>query len=92
MDAMSAAASFQFLPPTPAQRASYHTAPKVDSTLEFSWVPNLGSLHPVAPIELTADRSSTTSLLVFPPMDPLDMPVWNEEREVKVPQPEASYS
>ena len=82
MDAMSAAADFQFLPPTPAQRASYHTAPNGDSTLEFSWVPDLGSLHPVAPIELTADRSSTTSLLVFPPMDPLDVPVWNE---VKVP-------
>ena len=89
MDPVSAAAGFQSLPPTPPQRASYHTIPKGDSTLGFSWVPNLGFLHPVAPIELTADRWSTNSSLVFPPMNPLDIPVWNEEREVKVLQLEA---
>ena len=91
-DPMSAVAGFQFLPPTPAQRASYHTVPKADSALELSWVPDLGSLHPVAPIELTADRSSAASSLVFPSVHPLDMMVWNQEIEVKVPQPEASYT
>ena len=85
---MSVVAGFQFLPPTPAQSASYHTAPKGDSTLEFSWVPDVDSLQRVAPIELTAD---TTSSLVFPSMGPSDMLVWNEEREVKVPQLEAGY-
>ena len=75
----------------PAQSASYHTVPKGDSTLEFSWVPDLGYLHPVAPTH-TADRWSTAPTRVFPSMDPLDMPVWNEERKVKVPQPEETYS
>ena len=87
---MSAVAVFPSLPPTPAQRASYYTVPKGDSKLEFSRVPDLGSLRPVTPIELTADRWSTTSSCVFPSMDPLDLPVWNEEREVKVPRPEAN--
>ena len=91
-DPTSAVAGFRFLPPTPAQRTSYHTASKGDSAIEFSWVPDLGSVHPMALIELTAGRCSTTSSLIFPSVHPLDMPVWNEGREVKVPQPEASYS
>ena len=91
-DPTSAVAGSRFLPPTSAQRASYHTTLTGNSALEFAWVPDLGSLHHLAPIELTADRWSTTSSLVVPSMDLLDMPAWNEEREVKVPQPEASYS
>ena len=91
-DPTSAVAGFQFLSPMPAQRASYYTIPTGDSALEFSWVPDLGSLHPVAPIELNADRWSTTSGLVFPSMDILAMQAWDEGREVKAPQPEASYS
>ena len=87
-----AVAGFRFLPPTPAQRASYHTTPKDDSTLEFLRVPDLGSLHRVAPIEVTANRWSTIPNLDFLSMDPLAMPGWNEEREVKVPQLEASYN
>ena len=59
---------------------------------DYLWDPVLGSLRPVAPIKGTTDRWSTTSSLVFPSMDPLAMPAWNEEREVKVLQPEASYS
>ena len=90
-DPASVVAGFRFLPPTPAQSASYHTLPKGDSTLEFSWDPALGFLHPMAPTH-TADKWSTPSTLVFPTMDPLAMPVWNEEREVKVPQIEQSYS
>ena len=88
----SAVADFLFLPPSPGQRASYHTTPKGNSTLESPWVPDLGSLHCVAPVEVTADRWSTTSSLVVPSMDPLAMPAWNEEREVRVSQPEASYN
>jgi hypothetical protein len=88
---MAIVAGFQVLPPMTTQRASDHTMPESDSTLEFPWVPGLGSLHPVAPIEVTADRWSTTSSLLFPSMDPLVMPACNKEREVKVPQPEAGY-
>ena len=88
MDVMSTIAGFQSLPPTPPQRALYHTVPKGDSKLEFSWVPDLGFLHRMVPIELAVDRWSTTS---SPPMNLLDVPVWNEEREVKIPQPEASH-
>ena len=91
-DPTSTVAGFRFLPSTPAQSASYHTIPNGDSTLESSWVSVLGSLHPVAPIEVNADGWSTTSGLVFPSMDLLDMPAWDEGREVKVPRPEASYS
>ena len=91
-DPTSAVPGSRFLPPTSAQRASYHTTLTGDSALEFAWVPDLGSLHHLAPIELTADRSSAASNLVFPSVHPLDMSVWNEEREVKVPQPEATYS
>ena len=88
---MMDATGFQSLPPTPPQRASHHTAPKDDSAFEFSWAPDLGFLPRVAPIELTTEWRSTNSSLVFLPMNPLDIPVWNEEREVKVPQLEASY-
>ena len=89
-DPIPAVAGFRILPPIPARRASFHAIPIGDSTLEFSWAPDLGSLHPVAPIELTPDRWSTSSSLVCPSMDPLAMLVWNEGREVKIPQPEAS--
>ena len=78
-DPRSAVAGFPFLPPTPDQRASYHTIPKGDSALELPWVPDLSSPHRVAPIEVTADRWTTSSLVV-PPMVPLAMPTWNEER------------
>jgi hypothetical protein len=92
MAPMSIVAGFQFLPPTPAQRASHHTMPEGDSTLEYP----LGS-GPGFPASRGSDgghrdRWSTTSSLVFPSMDPLAMPAWDEEREVKVPQPEASYT
>ena len=63
-----------------------------DSTTEYPWDLDLGSLHPVAPMEAIADRWVTTSSLVFPSTDPLAMREWNEVREVNVPQPEASYS
>jgi len=72
----------QFLPPTATQRASHHTMPEGDSTLKYPCDLGLGSLHPVVPNEATADRWNTTSSLVFPSMDPLVMPEWNEEREV----------
>ena len=81
-DPTFAAAGFRYLSPTSTQRASFHTIQKGDSTLELSWVPDLGSLHPVAPIEVNADRWSTTSSLVVPPMNSLAMPAWDKEREV----------
>ena len=58
--------------------------------LEFPWDLDLGSLRRVAPIEVTADSWSTIPILDFLSMDPLAMPAWNEEREVNVPQTEAS--
>ena len=88
----SAVADFSFLPPTPGQRASNHTTLMGNSTLESPWIPDLGSLDSMAPIEVTADRWTTTSSLVVPSMDPLAMLAWNEAREVKVSQPEASYN
>ena len=81
-DPGSAVADFRSLPPTLAQSASHHTLPMGDSTLELSWVPDLDFLHPVAP-------THAASGLVFP--SAVDMPVWNEERVVKVPQLEATY-
>ena len=54
-------------------------------TLDFPWVPDLDSLHRMASSEVIADRWSNNPGLVFPSMDPLAMPEWNEEREVKVP-------
>ena len=92
MDPTSAVAGLRFLLPTPAQRASYRTAAEDDSTLGFPWDLDLGSLHRVAPIEVTADRWSTIPDLDFLSMDPLAMPAWDEAREVKVSQPEASYN
>jgi len=83
---------FQFLPPTATQRASDHTMPEGDSTLEYLCDLGLGSLHPVAPKEVTTDRWNTTSSLVFPSMAPLVMLAWNEEREVWVPQPKADFN
>jgi len=82
---------FQVLPPTATQRASDHTIPEGGSTLEYHCDLGLGSLRPVAPKAVTVDRWSTTSGLVFTSMDPLAMPAWNEEREVWVPQPKASF-
>ena len=87
---MSAVAGFQYLLSTVAQRAPGHMTPEGDSTTEFFWDPDLSSLHPLAPIKGTADKWSTTPSLVFPSMDPLAIPEWNEEKEVKVPQLEAS--
>jgi len=92
IDPMSIVANFQFLPPTATQRASDHTMPACNSALEYSCDADLGSLHPVAPKEVTADRWSTTSSIVPPSMDPLAVPAWNEEREVRLPQPGASYN
>ena len=66
--------------------------PEVDSTFEFPWRPDLGSLRPVAPMGVTADRWSADSSLVFPSMNPLAIPAWNREIEVKVPQPEAIHN
>jgi hypothetical protein len=86
MGPMSIVAGFQILPPMATQGASDHTIPEGDSTLEFPWVPGLGSWCPVAPIQVTADRRSATS------MDPLAAAAWSEEIEVKVPQPEAGHS
>jgi hypothetical protein len=91
MPPMSAIAAFQFLPPTGARRASRYMMPEGDSSIEYPWVPDLGSLHPVAPMEVTADRWGTTSDLDFPSMDPLAVRSWNEVRMVTVLQPEASY-
>ena len=88
-DPTSAVAGFHFLPPTPAQ---HHTIPKADSTLEFTWVPDLDSLHRMAPIEVTSNRWSTSPSLIFPSMDPLATSAWNEEKKVKVPQPETSFN
>ena len=81
---------FRFLPPMTTQRALDHTIPESDSTLGYPCDLDMGSLHPVAPKEVTADRWHTMSSLVFPSMGPLAMPAWNEEREVWVPQPKAS--
>ena len=92
IDPMCVVAGFPFLPPTATQRPSDHTVPEVDSTLEFPWAPDLGSLRPVAPIGVTADRWSGDSSLVFPLMDPLAVPAWNGEIEVKVPQSDASHN
>jgi hypothetical protein len=89
MPPMSAVAAFQFLPPTRDGGASYMMS-EGDSSIEYPWVPDLGSLHPVAPMEVTADRWSTTSNLDFPPMEPLAVRSWNEVRMVDVPQLEAS--
>ena len=83
MGPMSAVADFQYLLPKVAQRAPGHMSPEEDSTTEYLWDPDLGSLRPVAPIKGTADKWSTTPSLVFPPMDPLTMLEWNEGREVK---------
>ena len=92
IDPMSPVANLQFLPPMATQRASGHMMPAGDSTFESSCDRGLGSLHPVAPKEVTADRWSTTLSLVSPAisMDPLAVPAWNEEREVRLPRPEAS--
>ena len=87
IDPMFIVAGFQFPPPTATQSAS---TPEGDSTIEYSCDVSPSSLHPVAPIEVTADRWSTTSSRVFPSMDPLAMLAWGEEREVRAPQPEAS--
>ena len=87
IDPMSIVAGFQFPPPTGTQRAS---TPEGDSTIEYSCDAGPSCLQPVAPIEVTADRWCTTSSRVFPSMDPLTMLEWDEEREVRVPQPEAS--
>jgi len=92
IDPMSLVANFQFPPPTATQRASDHTMPAGDSALGSFCDLGVGSLHPVAPKEVTADRWSTASSLVSPSMDPLAVPAWDEEREVRLPQPEASYS
>lgn len=90
-DPTSAVAGPPFLPPTPARRASYHATPKSDSKLEFDWIRDLGSQHRVAPMGVTSDRWTTSSLVV-PPRGPVAMLAWNEEREVNVSQPEASYN
>ena len=90
IDPLCVVAGFPFLPPTATQRSSDHTMPEVDSTLEFPWVPDLGSLRPVAPMGVTADKWSADSSLVVPSVNPLAVPAWNGEVEVKVPQPEAS--
>ena len=87
IDPMSIVAGFQFSPPTTTQRASI---PEGESAIEYSGDMGPSSLHPVAPMEVTADRWSTTSSRVFPSMDPLAMLAWDEERKVRVPQPEAS--
>ena len=92
IDPMSLVANFQFLPPTATQRASDHTMPAGDPTLGSSCDLDVGSLHPVAPKEVTADRWNTASSLVSPSMDPLAVPAWNENRDVRLPQPGASYS
>jgi len=55
----------QFLPPTATQRAPGHAMPEGHSTLEYPCDLGLGSLHPVVPKEVTADRWNTTSSLVF---------------------------
>ena len=90
IDPMCVVAGFRFLPPTATQRLSDHTMPEVDSTLEFPWGPDLGSLHLVAPMGVTAmgvtaERWSADSNLVLPSLDPLAVPEWNGEIEVKVP-------
>ena len=82
IDPMCPIAGFPFLPPTATQRPSDHTMPEVDSThstLEFLWGPDLGSLHTVAQMGVTAFGWSANSGLAFPSMDPLAMPVWNQE-------------
>ena len=91
-DPTSAVVDRRFHPPTPVQGAPSHTTPQGDSTLELSWDPDQGFLHREAPIEVTADRWDTILDLDFLSMDPSAMPAWNEVREVKVPQPEASYN
>jgi hypothetical protein len=90
MPPMSAVAAFQSPPPTRDRGASY-MMPEGDSSIEYPWVLDLGFLDPVAPMEVTADRWSTTSNLGFPSMDPLAVRSWNEVRMANVPQPEASY-
>jgi hypothetical protein len=74
----------QFAPSTATQRASDYTTSEADSTPEYPCDLGLGSLRPIAPKEVPANRWSTASRLVFP-MGPLAMPNRDEEREVKVP-------
>ena len=92
IDPMCVAAGFRFLPPTAAQRPSEDKVPEIDPILEFPWGPVLGSRHLVAPMgmgitamEVTAERWSADSSLVFPSLDPLAVPAWDGEIEVKVP-------
>jgi len=87
IDPMFIVAGFQFPPPTGTQRAPM---PEGSPTIAYSCDVGPSFLHPVAPIGVTADGWSTTSSRVFPSMDPLAMLAWGEEREVRVPQPEAS--
>ena len=70
---------FRYLPPTATQRPSSRTTPEVDSTLEFPRGLDLDSLHTLAQMGVPAYGWSAHSGLVFPSMDPLAMPVWNEE-------------
>ena len=88
IDPMCVVAGFRFLPPTATQRPSDHTMPEVDSTLEFPCGPVLGSRHLVRPMGVTtmgviAERWSADSSLVFPSLDPLAVPAWNGEMEVR---------
>ena len=92
IDPMCVVAGFPFLPPMATQRPSDYTMPEVDSTLELPWAPDLGSLRPVALMGVIADKWSADSSLVFPSADPVAVPAWNREIEVKVPQPEASHN
>jgi len=80
MDPMSIV---QSLPHAGTQGGSDHTTPESDPTFEYLYDPGLGPLHPVPPKEVTANRWSAASSLVFPSMNPLVMSAWNEGREVE---------
>ena len=65
-------------------------APKIDIYIQYLWDQYLGPLHPLAPIDVAAERNTTPGL-VFPSMVTLVTQTINEGTEVKVRQSESNY-
>jgi len=87
----SPVAGLKSLTLTGAQSAEHCMIPQGNSPTQYLWDLDLGPLDPLAPIDIAADRS-TTSDLVFPSMDTLATQLFDEGREVKAPQSESSHS
>jgi len=60
----------QSLPHAETQGGSDHTVPEGDPAFEYPYDLGLGSLHPVPPEEVTANRWSAAPSLVFSSMNP----------------------